>query len=138
MKSKSFRQESSKSFFAKGLCLVIGMSIAALAQADWRDTTLPKIEAELLEQSKLLSRMSETWAAEVKSRVDFTVFKIRNARLATNPSIENTHLKHACDALKDERALLMQAQLQDSGDTALLDKLIDETFAHREGLGCRE
>jgi hypothetical protein len=138
MKLPLFRAKQSKSFFAMGLCITLGLSVAALAQADWRDSTLPKIEAELLAQSQLLRGMSDVWAGEVRDRVDFAIFKLRNARLASNPSVENTHLSHACDALRDERALLIQAQLQDAGNPSVLEKLIDETFAHRESLGCRD
>jgi hypothetical protein len=48
------------------------------------------------------------------------------------------HLDHACQALTDERALLVEAQLADAGDSKFLESLIEQTFTHREILGCQE
>lgn len=119
-------------------CVCVLSGLAALAQADFRNSGLARIEQELSTYSKLLSLRSEPWASKVKNRIDFAQFKIQNAFIANNLAEENLHLKHACHALFDERALLIEAQLAESGDAALLEKLIEQTFSHREILGCGE
>lgn len=136
----SFRRPSSRSKFAfatAAFVLCIG-GAAAFAHADWRGTILPRVESELRQQSEQLEGINDSWADSVKDRIDFAIYKLQNARLAVSPMIEETHLEHACQALNDERDLLVDAQLTHSGEDKLLETLIEKTFEHRELLGCAE
>lgn len=119
-------------------CVTIISGAAALAQADFRDTTLPMVEHQLREQSRQLSLMNDAWVQNVKGRVDFAIYKLQSARMAGSPAVENTHLEHACRALTDERMLLIQAQSEVSFDSKFIEELIEQTFEVREALGCRD
>ena len=121
-------------FLAVGVFILSGM--AALAKADWSDTTLPRIESELREQSRQLSLIDDTWARAVRGRVDFALQKLQSARAVSSPAIENTHIEHACQAIYDERILLIRTTMWH--ELLLIEKLIEQTFEHREALGCRD
>lgn len=119
-------------------CVTIISGAAALAQADFRDTTLPMVEHQLREQSRQLSQMNDVWVANVKGRVEFAIYKLQNASMAASPAVENMHLEHACRAILDERMLLIQAQSEVSFDSKFIEELIEQTFELREALGCRD
>ena len=130
-------QTSKLSLLAAAL-ICIASGIAALAQADFNNMSLSRVESELRSQTQMLSKHSEPWARSVSGRAEFALYKIHNAKLSSNPSVENMHLDHACQALTEERALLVEAQLADAGEPKLLEALIEQTFTHREILGCEE
>ncbi len=138
MQSRSMLGGRSKLSLALAFCMILASGVATFAHADWQNSTLPRVESELLEQSRRLSTMSEAWAKDVKGRVDFALYKIKNARMSSSPAAEFTHYSHACQALSDERSLLVAAQLSDYSDSVFIEQLIEKTFEHREALGCRE
>jgi hypothetical protein len=138
MLSAGFFKRRSNNYLAALVCVVVAGGAATLAQADWRNSALMRVELELRNQSKLLGELSESWAAEAKSRADFTLYKLQAAQIAASPAAEFTHMDHACQALLDERTILLSAQDEDAQKNTLVDQLIEQTFEHREALGCRE
>lgn len=134
---KSFNR-SSKLPLVVSVMICAASGIAALAQADFSNTGLSRLEQELRGQIRLLSRQPEPWATAVKGRAEFALLKLQSASMVSNPAVENMHLDHACDALADERALLIEAQLGDVGSSAVIEALIEQTFSHRDILGCEE
>lgn len=132
------RNSNRKSFLllASAMVLSIASGVAALAQSDWENLNLPRVESELNAQVQLLRNRPEAWANAVRDRAAFALYKINNAQISSNPAIENMHLRQACQAIADERALLIDAQLADEGQSELIESLIEQTFVHREVLGC--
>jgi hypothetical protein len=138
MMLKRKHTQSSKLSLVAAVLICVTSGVAALAQADFNNMSLSRVESELRSQVQVLSKHSEPWAKSVSGRAEFALYKIHNAQLSSNPSVENMHLDHACQALTDERALLVEAQLADAGDPKFLESLIEQTFTHREILGCQE
>ena len=138
MPASAFLKRRSKFSLSAVTCILFASGAATLAQADWRNSTLSRVESELRQQSLKLAKLNEPWAQKVKSRADFAIYKISNALMSASPAAEFTHMEHACQALIDERTLLIPAQSEDSHNAQLIDQLIEQTFEHREALGCRE
>lgn len=135
---KYFRLRRRKSPTSVVLALVVSAAsgIAALAQADFSNASLSRVESELRTQVQTLKQLSEPWAKGARGRAEFALLKLNYARMASNPAVENMHLNHACEALGAERALLINAQSADVGRSNLVESLIEQTFTHREILGC--
>ncbi|MBM3382800.1 MAG: hypothetical protein FJY29_10205 [Betaproteobacteria bacterium] len=118
------------------LLVSVASGIAAFAQSDFSHLSLSRVESELRGQVQQLKKHSDPWARSARSRAEFALFELEKARLASNPAVENMHLRHACEALSAERAILIEAQSADSGRSHVIETLIEQTFAHREIVGC--
>ena len=118
------------------LLVSVASGIAAFAQADLSQLSFSRIETELRSQMQILRHHSEPWAKGARDRAEFALYKLQNARMASSPAVENMHLQHACEALAAERSLLIEAQSNDVGNAQLLESLVEQTFTHREILGC--
>ncbi|MEY4065439.1 MAG: hypothetical protein RIR26_1647 [Pseudomonadota bacterium] len=138
MKNIPFSKKPSLLPVAVATLTLFATGLTALAQTEGGHSRVDRVESELRTQLELLKKESEPWAKEVHDRAAFALYKINNAQISSNPSVENMHLRHACDALADERALLIQAQMSEDGASDLVEKLIEQTFTHREILGCGE
>ncbi|MEN9529362.1 MAG: hypothetical protein RI932_1235 [Pseudomonadota bacterium] len=120
------------------LLISIVSGIAAFAQADFSQLSFSRVESELAAQVQTLKQHSDPWAKNARGRAEFALLKLSYARMASNPAVENMHLRHACESLAAERAILIEAQGTDAGNSQLLESLIEQTFTHREILGCLE
>jgi hypothetical protein len=138
MPAKTFFKRRSKLSLAALICVALVSGAATLAKADWHSSVLPRVENELYRQSKNLSKLNEVWALNAKSRVDLVIYKLNAAQVSSSPAAEFTHLEHACRALIDLRTILLGAQDEDSRQNEYIDLLIEQTFEHREAIGCRE
>jgi hypothetical protein len=135
--SKGMKKKATFPMVAALLISVVS-GIAAFAQADLSQLSFSRVETELRAQMQTLKQHSEPWAKSSRSRAEFALIKIQNARMSGNPAVENMHLRHACEALAAERSILIEAQSADTGNTILLESLVEQTFTHREILGCLE
>lgn len=138
MKKLPFRTKTSLLPLTAATVALFATCLTAWAQTEGGQPRVERVVAELRAQVELLKKESEPWAQAVQDRASFALYKITNAQISSNPSVENTHLRHACEALAAERALLIQAQMSDTASPNVLEMLIEQTFTHRDILGCGE
>lgn len=119
-----------------GLIAAVCVLIFATSPRANANLTYTELADELHQHSLLLASLPHAWATQARNHIEFIKIKLGTASMSLNPSIENTHLKHACHSYAQLKLSMSSLEQDDYDSAELIIQLLDSLSSHQQMLGC--